>query len=443
MKLQRISLISVGIAVLIMAGCNDPDPKPDPNPNPDEKEMGEMTPSESKQYLTETSIEFMDYYKPADQKEIIDLAAYYLDTYGDYDLPDEFYFEDEDPYGAPAQFMKEIGKAANGDVSALTRTSYYYSYTFNFDRMAGIYEPKRSYEQWVKTGDSKDIVFKFTDNNGKACEIKVTKSGSESKIEYESVYEDYYWNDKYIDTYSISIPQNIKATLKQGGKVLVAADVISSIDIKNHKFSVNSEATMCNMKAEMIAEGNDKRLKSETKYSIDGKEIATSSAVINGNDLCNIDKMEEMIDDDYDYDPLVRFLSTGEGSINVLGKVQLYASLDYNSRLGEDFDGWWCSCDDSSKSEARKKCQAACDNINECIKAYLCYDNTKTKQASIQAVPFYGEEYNHWYYEVWNQLLFPDGTTYDVDEYFGKFIKVSDKFETLLDAYERVWDNAF
>lgn len=427
MRLNKIGFAALAAAALCTAGCgkdkNGPDGPVEPSGS-----MEEMTPEQSKTFLSDAATELMDYFKPADQKDAIELAAYFQDEYGYYDMPEEFDVEDdEDYYGAPARFIQYVGRAARGDVDALTRSSYYYSYNINFDRFAGVYEPNKRNEEWVKTGNSSDIIFKFTGKNGENCELKVTKSGKDSEINIE--YEDDYYYDTDYYEYNIRIPQNMKATLKSGSKTLATADVTSAIDTKGHTMSVNATATVCNLKAEVAMDGTNSNITADTKFYVDSKQVAYAYAKVSGRNLCDPDKEQE--------------LSSGDCSADVLGKVQAYGDLKYRDSLGDDLDGYWSYWDGISKSEGQKQCQKACDRINDCISTKLCYNGTATQQATIQFVP-YIDEWGAEYWDCWPeaQLLFPDGTTYDMESYFERFTQVSNKFETLIDAYERVWNNA-
>lgn len=440
MRLNRICLFAMAAAAMTITGCGKDDNKGGDDPiGPDgpvepSGEMKTMTPEESKTFLQDAATELLDLFKPADQKDAIELAAYFQDQYGDLDMPEEFDIDDDDDdyWGAPARFIQLVGRAARGDVDALTRASYHYSYNINFDRFAGIYEPSRREEAWVKTGNSSDIIFKFAGKNGENCELKVTKSGSDSEINFEVEDEDWYWDDTYYYEYNIRIPHNVKATLKAGSKELASADVTSSINLDGHTMSVSATATVCNLKAEVAMDGNNSNIAADTKFYVNSQRVAYAYAKINGRNLCDPEREQS--------------LTSGNCSADVLGKVQAYGDLTYSDRLADDLDAYWSYWDGISKSEGERQCQKACDRINDSIVTKLCYNGTATKQASLQFVPYIDEwgwyDEEHWDCRPVAQLLFPDGTTYDVDSYFERFTTVANKFESLIDAYERVWNNA-
>lgn len=449
MKLTKTYAFAILAAAMTMVGCSDKENgKSDgpEDPGTGSGTMTEMTPSESKTFLTDVATEVMDYFNPADQKEAMEQAAYFLDRYGDYDMPEEFEIDDDDDdtYGAPAKFMRMMLSAANGDMDALTRMSYYYTYNINFDRFTGVYKPNSRNEEWVKTANSGNIEFIFDGNDGLQCSLVVTKSGNNSDINIKVTDE--YYDDRWVDEYNISIPQNIKATFKAGSKILATTDVTSSINVSGHTLSLNATATLCNLKATTTVAGTDSNIAADMKFYANEKQLAYAYAKINGSNLCAKDKVQELIENEFEDPYFARMVSGGECKVDVIGKVQAYGNLTYRSGLFEDFDESWSNYEYDSKERAESDCKRVCDSLNSAIVVKLCYNNTTTQQATLKFVPLYDSYesyyYNWWEYYVGNQLLFADGTTYDVDNYFSKFTVVSNKFESIIDAYERVWENA-
>lgn len=405
-------------------------------------EIEKMTPEESKEYLSNTATEALDLFKTADQKPMIDLAAYFMDTFEDFDFP-EFDFESSDrSYASPSKYIKLLGRAANGDIDALTRATYTYVYNVNFDKIAGIYEPNKSREEWVKTGNSSDIIVKFTDKNGTACSLTVTKSGSNSNLDYEET--DSWYGTTEIYQYHVAVPQTVNAVLKCGNTELAKSTVTSSIDINGHTCSIDGTATMCNLKCEFTLRGNDSNVTADAKVYVGTQLLATGHATVNGHNLCNKSFYENANDD---IDPYSLF-TNGSCSADVLGKVQAYGQIKCNKGFFEalDEDNYWDSYEYTNKTEAQQKCQAACDVLNSCISTQLRYDGTATDQATIKFVPDYYSSsyyYTYWEYCIGAVLEFPDGTTTSIDKYFEKFTNVSNKFDIVADAYGQAWENAF
>lgn len=441
MKNQKLiwGLMAIGL----MASCSDK--KDDGGIDEPKGDMEVMTPDESKTYLQNTATEFLDLFKPADQKEVIELAAYFSEEYGDLELPENFDIEEEDEY-SPKSYLKALSEAAKGDLDGLTRAAYTYTYRINFDRFTGVYEPNKRSEEWVKTGESNDIIFRFNDKNGQRVELKVVQSGGSSDIEY-SYEEEYYYDDNEEYKYYISIPHNVVATLTQAEKELAKTSVVSSVDIDGHKLSADVNAYLCNLAVTAKVEGDDSKVSANTVYSMNGNKVASAQAVVNGHDLCNkakYDKLGNADDDDEVNNILASMLEKGECVADVLGKVQVYGQVTYYKELVDDLDtdfGY-----PNSKDIAKIACQTVCDRLNKNVKMQLRYDGTKTDQATVMFQPYF-DQWDSFYENSWEYypeavLLFPDKTTYSFDSYFEKFTNVSNKFETLLDAYEKMWDNA-
>ena len=451
------------LAVGVLTGCSD---KKDEDGGMEEPkgEMEVMTPTQSKEYLQNTATEVLDLFKPADQKDIIALAAFFEEEYADYELPENFNFGDEEELypvapGIPNNYIKALGQAARGDMDALTRAAEVYTYRIDFKNFAGVYEPNTRQEAWVKTSDSSDLIFRFNNKSGERVELKVAQSGGTSEVEYTflDTYEDYFadpstgvydWydvTDKY--EYYLSIPKTVNMTLTEGGKQLSASTVVSSIDTKGHTLSADVSATMCNLSLTAKVEGSDSKITANSTYYMNGNKVASAQAVVNGRDLCNIEKIEQLGNTESE-EKIATLLSSmldeGECATDVLGKVQVYGQVSYYKDMFEDMDSSFEY--PNTKEVAKLGCQALCDRLNKNIKAQIRYNNTKTNQASILFQPYYDEwdassDYG-WEYYPEAVLLFPDKTTYSIESYFEKFTNVSNKFETLLNSYEKIWESA-
>ncbi|MDE6716738.1 MAG: hypothetical protein K2J70_00965, partial [Muribaculaceae bacterium] len=322
-----------------------------------------------------------------------------------------------------------------------------------FDGFAGIYAPDPSLEEWVKKGDSKDVVFKFKNGAGQQVEMKVSQSGGVSELDFSNSDWDYEYNpgtgtyeeQETIYTYYLSIPKNITATLTENGTQLASTTVVSSIDVKGHTFSADVNATLMNLKATVKMAGNDNAIESRTELFADNQKIATAYATVEGDGLCDLDRYKELedLEEDMLNNQLGKMLKKGNCGLDFLGKVQVYGQLTYYEKLPLDldgsFDGWEY---DKDKTAAQKAVQEACDRLNKNIKAQLRYNNTKTDQATILFQPGFEDWDYMWEYYTDCVLLFPDDTKYSMETYFKNFTNVTGKFDSLVDAYLKMWNQA-
>lgn len=454
--MNHSKFIWTSLSLAILASCGGKDDNKIDNPDGPQGSgtMQEMTPEESKEFLQNAATDFLNLFNPQDQKQAIDLAGYFASEYGDFEAPAEFEIEPDGQKRTPSAYIKAIGDAAKGDLDALTRAAMSYSYTIKFDKLAGVYEPSSKDERWVKTGNSKDIVFKFSNKSGQPVELKVAQSGEASNVDfsiidwdYEYDYETGSYNDfevKY--NYFLSIPKNVTASLTENGKEIASSSVVSSIDIDGHKINADVNASLMNLKAIGKVDGSDSKVEARADFFVSGDKVADTYATVTGNHLCDKTKYEylEDLEDDQAYEELAKMFKTGDCAANVLDKVQVYGQIEYYKQLPDDLGSYW-DYYDGSKDEARIACQSACERLNKHVKTQLRYNQTKTDQATIQFAPFYDEWSSSdwgWEYYVSANLLFPDKTTYDIGSYFERFTNVTNKWNSLLSAYEKIWETA-
>ncbi len=451
MNLSKFKWVAMALVMLCSCGGNDDNKIDNPDGPQGSGSMEEMTPEQSKEFLQTTATDFLNLFNPQDQKQVIELAAYFSSEFENYEVPEEFEIEPDGQKRTPAPYMKAVAQAAKGDLDALTRAATTYSYTIKFEKFAGIYEPDSKEERWVKTGNSSDLIFKFTNKSGQPVEMKVTQSGGTSDLDFSVSDWDYdYINGNYQEfeyqyNYFLFIPKNVTATLVENGQELVKTTVVSSIDVKGHKISADVNATLMNIQAIGKTEGTDSKVEATAEFYVSGEKVATSYATINGNNLCNQDKFEAMedMDDEEVAEELAKMFKNGSCGANVLDKVQVYGQIQYYKDLYFDLDGYWSSWDYDNKATAEAECKKVCDRLNNNIKTQLRYNNTATDQATIQFVPFLDEwGSSSWEYWVSANLLFPDKTTYNIDSYFDRFTNVSNKWNSLISSYEKLWETA-
>lgn len=445
------------LSLAVLASCGD-DNKNDDIDNPEGPQgsgtMEVMTPEQSKTYLQNAVVDFLNKFNPEDQKDAIELAAYFSQEYADLEAPEEFEIEPDGNSRTPGAFLKAIAAAAKGDMDGLTRAANAYSYTLNFDRFTGVYEPSKSKGEWVKTENSNDVVFKFTNKSAQPVVLTVTQSGGVSDFDfslndwdYDYNYDTGYWEEYEVKyNYYLSIPKTVTANLTENGQELANTVVVSNIDVDGHTISADVNATLMNLKTEAKISGNDSKVEANSVFYVSGEKVGSAYATLTGSDLCNKKKYEsfEDMDDDQIQEEIAKMINKGDCGADLLGMVQVYGQVSYYKDMPDDLDFYADDYDYNSKEEARNDCQKACNRLNENIKTQLRYDNTATDQASLQFIPGFDEWYGgqYWEYFVTCNLLFPDNTSYNIDSYFENFSNVTNKWDTLLDAYEKIWDTA-
>lgn len=454
--MKKTVYFSLFAAVLAFgaASCSDKD-SGKPEEDPIEKPSGTMevlTPEESKEFLEEASTDFLNKFNPKDQQDLIELAAFVDDKYGYLDMPDGWEFEENSSYEeSTAKLVKAFGDAfGRGLITRATTYAYTYSIYLDFSKFGGVYEPGT--RRWNRTGDSNDVIFKFEGPAGEPCELKAALSGGYSEGTLEFTEEDYYdyWDEYYIDeyTYKFKIPKKVTLTLTQGGKTIVTANVNSDINFKGHTVSADVDVTAANLRIKGAVSGNDKQISQASQLYVDGDEILSSYAKLNGEDLCNFDYYQSL-NDKKEEEILQHLFQSGEATVSLMkNRVLFDGTATYSPALYEAFNTYYDSDSYSSKSQAETAIERAIQAIEDKVKVNVKYNNTNTIQATLGWTPsFYewdGYYYSYWEYELAPVLKFPDGTSYEFEQYFSDgFEDVEDAWSDLQRAYERMWERFF
>lgn len=453
--LKHLGFAMAACAVLLMScGGEEPEPNPNPNPgggdNPGGEETGQYTPAESKRFLEQSALDVLEYFNTDDQKELLVVGNYFMENFADLGFP-EF-----DVRKCPAKsFMQSLLRGAAGlNPSALSRAAKSYVYSLDFAEFSGIYQPGK-YE-WVRVGDSSDIILRFNDGSGNACELKAVASKNENdQIEFSfEEWDDYeynpatgYYEDIYADvTVKARVPKTVTVTMTKGGKELVNVKVNTTIDIKGHKLNATVDGKVMNITVNATTDGTDTRITETSSAAVNGKTLVTTSATVNGRHLCDKANWERVAnDEDGDY-TIEDFLTNAQGQADVMGKVQVYANIsEITDDMAEAIYGYWDKYD-CTEAEAKAEAEKSANLLNKKVKTVVKYNGTSTEQAQIRwQTARYGDSYGYydwWEYCIEPVLYFPaDGTTYEFENYFEKgFQNVVTSVEDLIDSYCEFWD---
>lgn len=461
MRFYKLFAAALCCTSLALFSCGGDDPKteePSTGPvvpgTPDEptEQIKVYTPTESKEFLSNTATDFMKIFRAADHAETVHFCQNFGEEYGDLDFPDSFdVLDDDNPSFAPSVFFRNLLhglKSANP--ARVNAAPMVYTYNINFSRFTGVYIPGR--DAWIKKSDSKDIVFEF-DLDGYACVLRAEASGgtTDKDIEVSDYDWDYNpstgdWEEyEYTDLYKLSIPHTVKVSLTKGNSQMLTATINSKIDFKNHNLSWDVYTKVANIEAASKGNGVDSQVTETSSFIVGGKTLITTNSQVNGNHLCNYDKINNSIngEDDDDY-AILTYLTDATSVMNVMDKVQIRANGKLNRQVIDAMDGYW-DYYDYSRSEAEAECKKACENLNKYITAKVYYNNAGTVQAEVRFQP----EFDDWGYSGWDAweyyimpvLYFPaDQTTYTFEDYGAKgFGRVEDLWESQLDNYERLW----
>lgn len=437
-----------GLALsLAMGACGNDEPEID-IPDEPQGEMEQLSPSESKKYLETTGSEFLSKFKAADQRDLMEVAAWVSEEYGDLDMPKEFEVEPVITDRRVSDFLRGVAYAmSHADATKAGEALVTYTYSLDFDQFKGVYEPGRY--RWNRTGDSNDIVFQFKDKYGKECKLvaKAAKGTSDVDInvndyEWDWDEENGYYEYDVVYAYKTRIPKQVTVTLTNGGATLVNGTINSDINVKGHKVSVDGNVTVANISAIFKVEGSDTKVTETSNFVVSGSTLVSTTATVDGNKLCDLDNWQSMADSDdgINDDAILTVLKNGTATVSVLNRVRVDGNVQFNRDI-IGVDTYWDQYD-YSKDDAEKLAKKAAENFNKYVTAEVRYGNAATVQANLLWKPKYDDNYYYWEYTLEPLLKFAsDGTTYGFEEYFENgFSNLVDQWEDLIKSYEKVWD---
>ncbi|MCM1068208.1 MAG: hypothetical protein NC418_11610 [Muribaculaceae bacterium] len=435
MRLLKFAAIAMASAAMILAlpacggGDSDDEPIPEPSPIPSPEPVTEtLSPEDAKEYVEDSAIEFISLFNANDQRELADLSEYVANNYADLDIPSNW--DADDRSLAPADFTRAMAKAyASRSASTVTRAALIY----RLSDYAGVYEPGT--RSWVKTADSKDVIFRFNGPKG-ACELKASPSQGEWDLDYE---DEYYPEDNF----TVKIPSRITITLTEGTQsyVEIVADTKADINARTAKVDIN--ARLMNIQATIAASASNSEISESQTLSVNGTLYQTSTARLRGSKMLDDSTIERLEDEDIELGDVIK---SAEASINLMGRIQIRANASNFTRIAEaietnDITDSWNG--DLTESEAEALCRRACRNLNSDISAKVFFGGTDIEQARLTFIPVYeGSPYGYyWYWEIGAALLYSDGSTQTLEDFEDmNFGSVERQWRSVIKAYERLWD---
>lgn len=418
MKLKIFnSIFCVMLAILPLTSCDkndkdDPEPdipvnpvNPDDPDNPDSQTV--MTPTAAFNYIKDTAVDALGRFNPEDQRDILQISKIFIETYGDYEMPDEFY---DDPYYSPARVIGALNHSIRRkNPFGLTRASYDYSIT----DYAGIYEPDPRREQWVRTGDSKSVIFRAP-VNGQTVEICASPSGSDWILDADE---------------TVLVPGTLTTTVKWGSRVLASVTVKSNADIDRCKVSLDIVAEAANIVASVNIDGNNSRISETGRISVSGSTVVATETLLSGSGLCDIDSWGE--DDD-----ITEKLREATMSVNTLDRVYISAQCSDFSIVADGLDCWYDSYSGVSQDMAEKEVRKACETINRNLGVEVKFAGSSAVQANLCWVPVVYNDYSYWEIYPGAAVRYAyDGSTELIESVDYNFNIVTDQFENLINRY--------
>lgn len=424
--LSTLTLMSVPV---VLSSCGDDEPTPSgSNSNDNDSPDTPDTPTADKQYLSTTASSFINYFNEADQHDLIEVASYMADKYGEYDFPENFSDEDGASYNSAA---KKLAKAiAQRNLSSIARSTI--TYTYNMARFRGVYEPDDVNEEWVKKENSQDVVFRFKYNGE---QVTATLKGSGDEWQYDWSDEDYYYNE--YEYYYIIIPKTANLTIKRGNKELLKA-VITSNFVDKSSASVKADITIMNLGIKFEASATTSQVKENQNLTVNGVQLLSSTATATSSkNICSTDTWDE-----YEIDEV---FNGGECSVSILNRVTVKGKVTDVPDFCDYLD-YYISTDEIN--DPKTQAEKAAKRLNNSMEAKMYYAGSAAVKGTMSWRAYQSYYYNSQYYscEEWGVepliTFSSDGSKYTFENYFGEgnFLNIENQFEDLWDIYQAAWE---
>lgn len=424
-----------------MTACGDDDPKdPGTDPLPDGPDQpvvdGILSPEESKEYIEETALQFMDLFKTADQQALVDVADYVNNHYTDLEAPEEWTkligddYVEPYPYYSPAAMAKAIKKAVKtGDYAAIARAA---ETIYRFSDFTGVFEPAGN--QWKKTGDSSDIIFRFQGPKGQ-CELKAAAANGEWDYNYT---DDYYPEDNF----TVKVPKRLTVVFTEGATTHVSAVVDNNVNIKGQAISVKADVTAANIHAVADVNGTSSKISETQALAVNGTTYQTSEAALYGSKMLDPETLQAIDEEEIDINSVFK---NAEAKATLMNRVFISATAKNFGALADldtYYDNWNDDGQQQTKEQAEALCKQACKVINDNVKGELRYTGNDAVQATIEAYPYFYDDPYWWEYEVSARVKFGDGSSQTFDELLDNtdFTTVENKWKSLVRAYKNLFD---
>lgn len=421
--MKKVLLMLAFFATMFFVSCNENGiggntPKP-------------TTPEEHKKRLEEISLALIDEVAATNFEEIQDLATYLCVEYSE----DNYDYEDleewaEECYDALSRTF--ISESSESDEWS-NWTYRYYNTIVKFSNYTGKFEAKNG--KWKYT-EAKDLSFHVTDDKGNPCVLRLTTSGDTKKAYFgeEWSYTGSYYdeNDKYnygydIDNIYVYVPEKITVSLEQNKKTLAKANVkIDLSSMSGEEFNLTNDKY--NVTGEFEFNGYSVELE-KCKYAPEkGSAVAAnfkkgSKSLVKASVSADLDVSNDNF-----------YGSTNNAvSIDVMGEIQIKGTITGDiTEMAKELDKAY----DNETNE--KVFKEAIEKVNNLFDVKLYYNNSKTASATFKLMVFLDDRsYNNLYWDCELAIVFDDGTSYSVEEFFNEkdFKNVIKAFERLIEDY--------
>lgn len=463
-KIDLLKLLML-LPVLALMGCPG-----------NQKEVEPLTPIESKSYLQETGIEFMESIKAEDHQNLVDLTYFVGDEFSDFEV-DERYVDKVS--GIYQESSEASAKAPNANVPAsvfelvslcqeiaqngqalTTRATEIYTINAGFPDLYGSFTPDYQNNVWTYDASVKDrleVSFKDNQNQLWVATLKGSKETTLLHIKAESIYDEYWYGSQYKDhevyDYKFRVPKEIVFDVTCDGvsviKLVVKSDLALAMDLydsyeyyydgnqdsSEEELRLTLDYTNLNLDASLNVNGYEtivknavtkKDITASSEIKIAGKSMLRVQSVV----AVDIDKLVSNIEDAESVENSVKSISF---EADMMGAVQIKADCP-NFKL--TFNAIENIVEAEENDYDFREFSNRVSELNGTYDIHVYYEGNNTVQASVELEAY--ERQGGWNDVKYNDyrpiLVFAaDDSQYQFENYFSE-----SSFSDLIDAFEEL-----
>lgn len=432
-----------------------------------------LTPNDQKQKLVDIGHDLYNKINVNDQKELILMIDAFRDV-AEYDLDEKYY----DIYGSVRQFAKAAGNVAKGQFAASRGARARAAEIYKCEDFFGIFQADTKNHEWNRLSDADYLEFRFTGAKQENYTVKFESSAAH--------------NDWAQSDFTVQLPTTMTITFSKNNTVLAKIEMNAACNDESKSFALFFKFNSNGYVVENNLKINNTHITDMTIVGVKGEELVRANAVIRGEKLTDIDNWEDEIensteDDEYwddekgEYvyidgnldDNIARHFYYAVADVDILGRLQvhgklsslakLYSAINEDSYLGwqnriESWneDGTVLTIVDDDVDIVNNKV-AHLNNYSDVsfrydygtkIQGYFAWELNEDTDEYMSG-GYWDSEKDEWvekdflevwkYYEIMPVLVFPDLTTFAIEDYFENgFSKLVDDYDDIVDTYESI-----
>lgn len=404
------------MALFSLASCSDDEGK--------ESEFTNLTPDEHKEKLEQIGLDAIAKINPEDHKVLLETSDYFFKITDNSDLTIE---RDETAVQATVQLLKSVTQVCRTfNVGAMAEYANANNDLYAAAQYFGIYTYNTSNRTWTKStsNDALELHFPY---NGQQAVIKINKSGNETKVD---LFEDDGTN------YQAMVPEHATATMLLGDTELFklnvdmnannstrSADIVCNLNASNYIFQTNTHADQSNVTCTF-------------SLNAKGEELINATANVNGQNMTNDDKINDIINEDGDAADL---FNSANAQINIMQEAIIKVSCSDIQGLANAIDNLSDQYPSWEDEDAQPYNDKKADLYNQYITADLYYTDGDNVIAKLKMQNHFVDDYYSTYYELEPVITFvSDDSTFSLESYFDdiSFNDLIESAENLSDQYK-------